>query len=197
MAGYTIRYLMEHHAVRAIGLDRSETLLHQSDPNLHLARALGTALPVADAQVDVVLAECSLSSMSGMEDFLAEAWRVLRPGGRLAISDVYVRNPDGASHLHALPLTCGVRNASDQTEIMQCVQKQDFEIHLWEDHSETLKELTGQITSTHGSISAFWSQSEPESDPLDVAIAFSKAKLGYFMLVTQKMSNIKGEKING
>jgi arsenite methyltransferase len=75
-SGYTIRYLMEHYAVHTIGLDRSETLLHQGDPDVPIACALGTALPVADAQVDIVLAECSLSVMSGVEDFLAEAWRI-------------------------------------------------------------------------------------------------------------------------
>jgi ubiquinone/menaquinone biosynthesis C-methylase UbiE len=108
--GYTLRYLVENYAVQAIGVDRSDVLLHQGhthEPGLSLARAWGMALPVADAQVDVVLSECSLSAMSGIDDFMAEAWRVLRPGGRLAISDVYVRNPDGATLLRSLPLTCG------------------------------------------------------------------------------------------
>jgi ubiquinone/menaquinone biosynthesis C-methylase UbiE len=199
-SGSTIRYLMENHPVHAIGLDGSKMLLRQGriqNPNLLLARALGTTLPIADAQVDVVLSECSLSAMSGMEGFLAEAWRILCPGGRLAISDVYARNPDGTSMLRALPLTCGMRNASEQAKVIQSVQKHGFEILLWEDHSETLKELAMQITSTHGSLSAFWSQSEPEADSLDVAIAISKAKLGYFVLVAEKLPNVKGDNTNG
>ena len=193
-SGATICYLVENHAVRVVGLDRSEMLLHQGhlrQPDLPLTRSLVNSLPIANEQMDVVLSECSLSAMSDMEGFLAEAWRVLRVGGWLAISDVYVRNADCVAQLRSLPLTCGVRSASTQAKIMQCVQEQGFENLLFEDHSETLKEFSEQIVSTHGSIGAFWSQAEPQADPLDVAIAISKAKLGYFLLRARKTRTSK------
>jgi len=92
-AGLTVQYLLESCAIRAVGLDRSPALFL---PGLPLAYALATAIPMASETVDALLAECSLSSIAELGAFLAEARRVLRPCGRLAISDVYLREPAGA-----------------------------------------------------------------------------------------------------
>lgn len=54
-------------------------------------------LPWPDACFDGYLAECSLSVCRSAAQALAEAWRVLRPGGWLLVADVYSANAAGPS----------------------------------------------------------------------------------------------------
>jgi SAM-dependent methyltransferase len=182
--------LLEAGFVHALGIDRSELLLQTGigqHPNLPLACAWGKALPVASNQMDAILAECSLSAMSDIEGVLAEFQRVLRPDGRLALSDVYARNPEGVPTLRVLPFRCGLREAMAQDELVARLQAPGFEIVIWEDRSETLKYLAAQMILAHGSMSEFWSCSEPAADPMDIQIAIRKVKLGYFLLVAKKI----------
>jgi len=56
-------------------------------PNITFQEADGRALPFADATFDVVMFDSTLSHVPGPEDALAEAYRVSRPAGWLAVFD--------------------------------------------------------------------------------------------------------------
>jgi len=51
------------------------------------------ALPVADATVDVIISNCVLNLSPRKDAVLAEVWRVLKPGGRVVVSDMVSEVP--------------------------------------------------------------------------------------------------------
>jgi ubiquinone/menaquinone biosynthesis C-methylase UbiE len=64
-------------------------------------------IPLPDQSVDVVISNCVINLSGDKDRVLAEAFRVLRPGGRLAVSDVVVRGDVPASIRHSVELWIG------------------------------------------------------------------------------------------
>jgi SAM-dependent methyltransferase len=83
---------------RIIGVDGSPTLVaaaRSSDPSMDVRLADAAALPLDDACVDLVVAFMSLHDFDEMPAAVAEAARVLEPGGRLCLAIVHPINSAG------------------------------------------------------------------------------------------------------
>jgi arsenite methyltransferase len=81
---------------RAIGLDMTDEMLALARANaaaagvenVEFVKGYLEAIPLPDASIDVVISNCVINLAADKRVVLAEAARVLRPGGRFAVSDV-------------------------------------------------------------------------------------------------------------
>ncbi len=129
--GATVRHLTRNHGLEVQGVDK-EPVLGEG-----LATAHGEDLPFREGEMDGVLLECSLSVMDDPDLVLQECRRVLKPGGRLVISDVYAHGEE--AHWQG----CLGRIERRETMLAR-VARHGFEFQCFEDFSEHLHTLWGQ-----------------------------------------------------
>jgi arsenite methyltransferase len=121
---------------KAFGLDMTEEMLALARENqkkagvrnVQFLKGTMEEIPLPDNSVDVIISNC-VSNLSGDKDrVLREAFRVLKPLGRLAVSDVVLRGEVPAAVRKNMELWVGcIAGALQETEYGQQLQAAGFE----------------------------------------------------------------------
>jgi SAM-dependent methyltransferase len=110
---------------KAYGLDMTDEMLALARENQRKAGVSNVEflkgeiehIPLPENTVDVVISNCVINLSADKDLVLREAFRVLRPGGRFAVSDVVVRGPVPAAIRRNVELWVGcVAGALDESE---------------------------------------------------------------------------------
>ncbi len=130
-------------AGKVYGLDMTDEMLALARENQRKAGIAnveflkGTieAVPLPDSSVDVIISNCVINLSTDKDAVLREAFRVLKPGGRFAVSDVVVRGDVPADVRRSMELWVGcIAGALDEnafTDKLRSAGFEDVEIEPW------------------------------------------------------------------
>jgi ubiquinone/menaquinone biosynthesis C-methylase UbiE len=185
--GASVEYLRNVFQMDAEGIDPSETMLARGlkrDKNLPVRQGCAENIPFPDRTMDGVLFECSLSQVTDIDKALKEAGRVIKEGGWLMISDIYIRKQE-----HSLPkktMYSFTKGFLDIDSIMDSISKTGFEEAVWEDHTNKLIQMMLDIIMAYGSLKKFWEKTAGKNNCMFRDAAERRRKLGYFLLIARK-----------
>ena len=132
---------------RVFGLDMTDDMLALAEQNkakvgatnVEFRKGLMEALPLADTSVDVIISNCVINLSPDKDAVFAEAFRVLRPGGRLHVSDVVLLSELSAAEEQDLNLWAGCASgALEKDDYAARLAAAGFErVEIAVQHSET------------------------------------------------------------
>ena len=120
---------------KAYGLDMTDEMLALANRNKDAAGATNVEflkgniehMPLPDASVDVIISNCVINLAADKRAVLREAFRVLRPGGRFAVSDVVVRGEVPSEIRRSMELWVGcVAGALEEHEFIDLLHEVGF-----------------------------------------------------------------------
>ncbi|HUG41920.1 MAG TPA: arsenite methyltransferase [Longimicrobiales bacterium] len=121
---------------KAYGLDMTDEMLELARrnaaetgaENVEFLKGDIESIPLPDASVDVVISNCVINLSADKGRMLREAFRVLKPGGRFAVSDVVVRGEVPAEVRRSMELWVGcVAGALEEKDFEALLREAGFE----------------------------------------------------------------------
>ena len=128
---------------RVYGLDTTEEMLALARENqrksglenVEFMKGEIENIPLPDNSVDVIISNCVINLSTDKDRVLAEAFRVLKPGGQFAVSDVVVRGQVPADVRRSMELWVGcIAGALEETEYaakLRTAGFADVEVEPW------------------------------------------------------------------
>jgi arsenite methyltransferase len=121
---------------KAYGLDMTDDMLARARENqkkagvqnVEFLKGTIEEIPLPDNTVDVIISNCVISLSGDKDRVLREAFRVLKPGGRLAVSDVVIRGEVPAEIRRSMELWVGcIAGALQESEYREKLHAAGFE----------------------------------------------------------------------
>jgi arsenite methyltransferase len=121
---------------KAYGLDMTDDMLalarenqkKSGVQNVEFLKGTIENIPLPDNSVDVIISNCVINLSGDKDRVVREAFRVLKPGGRLAVSDVVIRGEVPSAVRKSMELWVGcIAGALQETEYRQKLQTAKFE----------------------------------------------------------------------
>jgi arsenite methyltransferase len=121
---------------KAYGLDMTDEMLALAEENkrksgltnVEFLRGEIESIPLPDDSVDVIISNCVINLSADKDQVLREAWRVLKPGGRFAVSDVVTRGEIPAGIRRDVELWVGcIAGALDESDYINKLAAAGFE----------------------------------------------------------------------
>lgn len=202
--GATVRFLAKRFGCRVIGLDygreavvtAAQTGAAGAPDRAAFAAGDAEALPFRDGALDAAICECSFCTFPAKETAAQEVARVLRPGGRFALTDVTRDGPlppelDGV--LGWVSCLADARPAAGYAAILEAA---GLEVMRVTDHTVALQTLLQQVRGRLLAAEVLCRTGQLELPPIDfsqahetaraVGRAVNEGSLGYAMLVAVK-----------
>ena len=178
--------LLRERGYACLGLDLSRPFLQEARAHAPCVQGDFSRLPFAAGSFDGVLCECVLSLAADPAPALAECFRILRPGGRLLLSDLVARPPAGPP---VDPRAGGPAGLLTPESLAGLLCSQRFTVLHMRDHTSLLRELAARIVWKFGSLAAF-RQLCSGLEGLNGPCAGTDAKnLGYALIIAEKENN--------
>ncbi len=121
---------------KAYGLDMTDEMLELARRNRREAGVENVEflkgdiedIPLPDGSVDVIISNCVINLSADKRRVLSEAFRVLKPGGRFAVSDIVVRGDVPADVRRSMELWVGcIAGALEEAEFREYLEELGFE----------------------------------------------------------------------
>jgi arsenite methyltransferase len=121
---------------KAYGLDMTDEMLTLAEENKHKSGLANVEflkgeienIPLPDNSVDVIISNCVINLSGDKDRVLAEAFRVLKPSGRFAVSDVVVRGEVPAEVRKSMGLWVGcIAGALEEMDYVKLLTKAGFD----------------------------------------------------------------------
>jgi len=162
--GTTAFFLARKYGCQVIGIDLSDKMIascraraEEKEITSRVSFLLGDGenLPFSDSSFDTVISECSFSLLPNKEVAARDIGRILKPGGKLVMTDIILRGEVSKALRRQVSFACCLAGAWRAEEYINLFEQVGLQSPYIEDYSSELRKIIFQLGTTFGSIDNF------------------------------------------